>query len=84
MGVPVERRIEFRVGVHISDVAEGSDGDSMRRCEHCRSPRRGRRRRAKTALQLNPKFSIRLFRAGAQSDNPVFLKQRERNDRITW
>jgi class 3 adenylate cyclase/TolB-like protein/Flp pilus assembly protein TadD len=36
------------------------------------------RKEAETALQLNPKFTIRLFRAGAQSDNPVFLKQRER------
>ncbi len=25
-----------------------------------------------------PQFSIRRFRAGAQSDNPTFLKQRER------
>ncbi|HKN31403.1 MAG TPA: tetratricopeptide repeat protein [Roseiarcus sp.] len=30
------------------------------------------------ALALDPKFTIRRFRAGAQSDNPVFLKQRER------
>jgi len=36
------------------------------------------RKEAEIALQLNPKFAIRLFRAGAYSDNPVYLKQRER------
>jgi hypothetical protein len=29
-------------------------------------------------LALNPGFTIRRYRAGAQSDNPVFLKGRER------
>src|SRR5450755_3010640 len=28
-GVPPERRIEFRVGVHVGDVVEESDGDLM-------------------------------------------------------
>src|SRR5271169_1770608 len=28
-GVPVDRRIEFRVGVHLGDVVEESDGDLM-------------------------------------------------------
>ena len=28
-GLPPERRIEFRVGVHLGDVAEESDGDLM-------------------------------------------------------
>ncbi len=28
-GVPAERRIEFRVGVHLGDVVEESDGDLM-------------------------------------------------------
>jgi tetratricopeptide (TPR) repeat protein len=28
-------------------------------------------------LALNPKFTIRRYREGAQSDNPVFLKRRE-------
>jgi adenylate cyclase len=28
-GLPPERRIEFRVGVHVGDVAEESDGDLM-------------------------------------------------------
>jgi TolB-like protein/class 3 adenylate cyclase/cytochrome c-type biogenesis protein CcmH/NrfG len=32
----------------------------------------------KAALALNPGFTIRRYRAGAQSDNPVFLKGRER------
>jgi TolB-like protein/class 3 adenylate cyclase/Tfp pilus assembly protein PilF len=32
----------------------------------------------KAALTLNPDFTLRRYRAGAQSDNPVFLKGRER------
>jgi adenylate cyclase len=28
-GVPPERRIEFRVGIHLGDVAEEADGDLM-------------------------------------------------------
>ncbi len=35
------------------------------------------RKEAEIALQLNPKFTIRLFRAGAESNNPVYLKQSE-------
>jgi len=36
------------------------------------------RTEAQTGLALDPKFTIRRYRAGAFSDNPVFLKQRER------
>jgi TolB-like protein/class 3 adenylate cyclase len=36
------------------------------------------RAEVKAALALNPGFTIRRYRAGAQSDNPVFLKGRER------
>ena len=32
----------------------------------------------KAALALNPNFTLRRYRDGAQSDNPVFLKGRER------
>jgi TolB-like protein/class 3 adenylate cyclase/Flp pilus assembly protein TadD len=32
----------------------------------------------KAALALNPGFTIRRYRAGAQSDNPIFLERRER------
>ena len=28
-GVPPERRIEFRVGIHLGDIVEESDGDLM-------------------------------------------------------
>ena len=28
-GVPPERRIEFRIGIHVGDVVEESDGDLM-------------------------------------------------------
>lgn len=42
----------------------------------------GRRNEAQAEVQaglaLNPQFTIRRFRAGAQSDNPIFLEQRER------
>ena len=36
------------------------------------------RAEVKAALVLNPGFTIRRYRAGAQSDNPLFLKRRER------
>jgi adenylate cyclase len=36
------------------------------------------RAEVKAALALNPGFTIRRYRAGAQSDNPLFLKRRER------
>jgi TolB-like protein/class 3 adenylate cyclase len=36
------------------------------------------RAEAKAGLALDPKFTIHQFRVGAESDNPVFLKQRER------
>jgi TolB-like protein/class 3 adenylate cyclase len=36
------------------------------------------RAEAQTLRALDPKFTIRRFRAGAYSDNPVYLKQRER------
>jgi len=35
------------------------------------------RAEAQTGLALNPGFTIRRYRDGAQSDNPVFLKRRE-------
>ena len=28
-GLPPERRIEFRIGIHLGDVVEESDGDLM-------------------------------------------------------
>ena len=49
-GLPPERHIEFRVGIHLGDVVEEADGDLMRR-RVGRSPlridrgRRGQRRR---------------------------------------
>jgi len=33
---------------------------------------------AQAGLTLDPGFTVLRFRAGAESDNPVFLKQRER------
>jgi len=36
------------------------------------------RSEVRAGLALDPKFTIQRYRVGAQSDNPVFLKQRER------
>jgi tetratricopeptide (TPR) repeat protein len=36
------------------------------------------RAETQAGLALDPTFTIRRFRLGAESDNPVFLKQRER------
>jgi adenylate cyclase len=36
-GLPEDRRIVFRIGVHLGDVVEESDGDLMRRREYCRA-----------------------------------------------
>jgi tetratricopeptide (TPR) repeat protein len=36
------------------------------------------RAEVQAGIALNPGFTIRRYRAGAQSDNPVFLKGRER------
>jgi tetratricopeptide (TPR) repeat protein len=36
------------------------------------------RAEVQAGLALNPGFTIRRYREGAQSDNPVFLKRRER------
>ena len=36
------------------------------------------RAEVQAGLALNPRFTIRRYRAAAQSDNPVFLKGRER------
>jgi hypothetical protein len=36
------------------------------------------RREVKAGLAINPGFTIRRFRAGAESDNTVYLAQRER------
>jgi TolB-like protein/class 3 adenylate cyclase/Flp pilus assembly protein TadD len=35
------------------------------------------RAEVRAGFELNPKFTIRRYRAGAQSDNPAFLKRRE-------
>jgi adenylate cyclase len=37
-GLPPERRIEFRIGIHLGDVVEESDGDLMGACSHSETP----------------------------------------------
>jgi adenylate cyclase len=48
-GLPPERRIEFRVGIHVGDVVEESDGDLMGDGRQHRRPI-GRRRQARCHL----------------------------------
>ena len=57
----------------------------MRCAARSKSERHGRaqrldeaRREFKSDLAVNPKFTIKRFRAAAQSDNAVYLAQRER------
>ena len=53
-GVPPEKRIEFRVGVHLGDVVEESDGDLMG--DGVKSPRgsRGSPSRARSVCPRTP------------------------------
>jgi adenylate cyclase len=37
-GLPPERRIEFRVGIHLGDLVEETDGDLMGACSHSEMP----------------------------------------------
>jgi class 3 adenylate cyclase len=56
-GVPPERRIEFRMGVHLGDVVEESDGDLMGDGGEYRRPvggRRQARRRLPIGRRLSP------------------------------
>jgi hypothetical protein len=81
---------EFRIGIHLGDVVEESDGDliltpnyptgrfsmaavlvELWRLDEARAE-------VEAGLALNPYFNLRRFRAGAQTDNPVYLKRRER------
>ena len=65
------RSIELNRGYPISHLYLAAALELLGRHDEARTE-------AQAALALDPKFSIRRFRAGAQSDNPVFLEQRER------
>ena len=55
-GVPPERRIEFRVGIHVGEVVEESDGDLMGdRSQYRRAA--GRDREARGHLSLGGRLS---------------------------
>ena len=43
-GLPPERRIEFRVGIHLGDVVEEADGIALDHAGHARSSSRSGRR----------------------------------------
>ena len=72
-GLPADRRIEFRIGIHLGDVVEESDGDLMgdsvniaARLEGIASPGGARGKgdhdrsamEADTALNLNPNYAL--------------------------
>jgi len=55
-GLPPERRIEFRIGIHLGDVVEESDGDLMgRRRQYRRAI--GRHRQARRDLSFRGRLS---------------------------
>jgi tetratricopeptide (TPR) repeat protein len=65
------RSIELNRGYPISHLYLAAALQLLGRLDEARAE-------AQATLALDPDFTIRRFRVGAQSDNPVFLKQRER------
>ena len=53
-GLPPERRIEFRIGIHLGDVVEESDGDLMGDGVKSRPGSRGSPRRARFVFPRMP------------------------------
>ena len=58
-GLPPERRIEFRIGIHLGDVVEESDGDPRRFAQHVSSivtvqPSAALRPKSATSPRPNP------------------------------
>ena len=80
-GVPVDRRIEFRIGVHLGDVVEETDGDLMgdgvniaARLEGIAQP--GTIYLWEQALRINPMFSIERRRRVLPLRNPEEYERR--------
>ena len=53
-GVPPERRIEFRIGIHLGDVVEETDGDLMGDGVNIAARLRGSRSRARSVSPRTP------------------------------
>ena len=66
------RAIEINPNLAITHFYLGASLALLGRLEEARSA-------VQTGLGLSPAFTIRRFRAGAASDNPTYLAQRERS-----
>ncbi len=67
-GVPQDRRIEFRIGIHLGDVVEESDGDLMGDGVNIASRLRASPRRARSAC---PRMPIAKSRQGSTSRSAI-------------
>ena len=61
-GLPPERRIEFRVGIHLGDVVEEADGDLMATASTSPRGSKGRRSRRRLYLRLRVRAPGRAHR----------------------
>ena len=75
-GLPPERRIEFRVGIHLGDVVEESDGDLMGTASISRPGSKGSPRPARSAC---PRTPIVRSRAGSISQSPISARKQLKN-----
>ena len=67
-GVPAERRIEFRIGIHLGDVVEESDGDLMGDGINIAAPAGGRQ--ARRDLYLRRRLPAGQVATRSQSQRP--------------
>jgi TolB-like protein/class 3 adenylate cyclase/Flp pilus assembly protein TadD len=65
------RAIELKANISLTHFFLAAALTNLGKLEEARAE-------TQAGLALNPTFTIRRFRLGAESDNPVFLKQRER------
>jgi hypothetical protein len=81
-GLPPERRIEFRVGIHLGDVVEESDGGSRSqhrpaRQDHRPTPRQTERRgevSAERSGRAIPTYGLRCFATTATAAFDAFSR----------
>ena len=79
-GLPPEKRIEFRVGIHLGDVVEESDGDLGRRRQHRRPPRRHREARRDRPLRRRLSSGQGAARPVGQRSRPQGIEEHRRAD----
>jgi adenylate cyclase len=75
VGVPEDRRIQFRVGIHLGDVVEESDGDLMGDGVNIASRLEGI---AKPGAIVSPKTPIVRSKAGSNSRSAISAKPNSR------